>query len=76
MATAGVYKASSLEDGGVILQAGKEFAHLVVGQDMSLGFSGPVEGKLEFYVSESLAARIVVPQAVCTLKAGGRRKAG
>jgi uncharacterized linocin/CFP29 family protein len=76
MATAGVFKASSLEDGGVILQAGKEFAHLVIGQDMSLGFNGPVEGKLEFYVAESLAARIVVPQAVCALKAGGRRKAG
>jgi uncharacterized linocin/CFP29 family protein len=76
MATAGVFKASSLDDGGVILQDGKEFAHLIIGQDMSLGFNGPVEGKLEFYVAESLAARVVVPSAVCALKAGGKRKAG
>jgi uncharacterized linocin/CFP29 family protein len=73
MATAGVFKASSLADGGVILQAGKEFAHIVVGQDLSLGFNGPVEGKLEFYVAESLATRVVVPSSVCVLKAGGRK---
>ncbi len=68
IATAGVIKAPALEDGGVLVQAGKEFAHIIVGQDLSLGFIGPSGGgRLEFSVSESLAVRILVPQAVCVL---------
>jgi uncharacterized linocin/CFP29 family protein len=67
IATEGVVKAPALEDGGVLIQAGREFAHIVVGQDLSLGFVGPNEGGLEFFVSESLALRVLVPQAVCTL---------
>ena len=67
MATAGVFKASSLEDGGVILQAGKEFAHIVLGQDLAVGFSGVNDARLDFFVSESVAVRVLVPQAVCIL---------
>jgi uncharacterized linocin/CFP29 family protein len=67
IATEGVVKAPALEDGGVLIQAGREFAHIVVGQDLSLGFVGPGAGGLEFFVSESLAVRILVPQAVCVL---------
>lgn len=70
VATEGVVKAPALEDGGVLIQAGKEFAHIVVGQDLSLGFVGPTGGGLEFFVSESLAVRILVPQAVCVLGDG------
>jgi len=40
VATAGVVKAPALGDGGVMLQAGKEFSHIVLGQDLSVGFSG------------------------------------
>jgi uncharacterized linocin/CFP29 family protein len=69
MATAGVVKAPALGDSGVILQAGKEFAHIVIGQDMSIGFTGPAPGRLEFYVAESLAIRVLVPAAVCVLGA-------
>jgi len=65
-----VVKAPWLKDGGVVMQAGKEFAHMVVGQDMGIGFVGPANGLLEFYVAESLAVRMLVPQAVCVLSAG------
>jgi uncharacterized linocin/CFP29 family protein len=72
MADGGVYKAPGLADGGVILQAGKEFAHIVIGQDMAIGFTGPAPGRLEFYVAESLAVRVLVPPAVCVLGKPGR----
>jgi uncharacterized linocin/CFP29 family protein len=66
--TEGVVKAPGLGEGGVLLQAGREFAHIVVGQDLSLGFVGAEPGgRLVFSVSESLALRILVPQAVCVL---------
>jgi uncharacterized linocin/CFP29 family protein len=67
IATEGVVKAPALEDGGVLIQAGREFAHIVVGQDLSLGFVGPAAGGLEFFVGESLAVRVLVPQGVCVL---------
>jgi len=67
-----VVKAPGLA-GGVVMQAGKEYAHLVVGQDMGIGFIGPAGGTMEFYVAESLAVRVLVPQAVCVL-GGGKSK--
>lgn len=66
----GVFKAPALKEGGVILQAGKEYAHLVLGQDMSVGFQGPADGRLEFFVGESVALRVLAPQSVCSLTAG------
>jgi uncharacterized linocin/CFP29 family protein len=72
MATGGVVKAPGLADGGVILQSGKEFAHIVIGQDMAIGYTGPAAGRLEFYVAESLAVRVLVPPAVCVL--GAKKK--
>jgi len=67
IATAGVVKAPALGDAGVILQAGREFAHIVLGQDLAIGFSGIDEQELDFFVSESVAVRVLVPQAVCVL---------
>jgi len=69
LATQGIVKAPALDDGGVFVQAGKEFACIVVGQDLSLGFIGPDVGRLEFFVSESMAVRVLVPRAVCVLGA-------
>jgi uncharacterized linocin/CFP29 family protein len=67
IATEGIVKAPTLDDGGVLAQAGKEFARIIIGQDLSLGFLGPEIGQLRFFVGESLAVRIFVPQAVCVL---------
>jgi uncharacterized linocin/CFP29 family protein len=66
--TGGIYKAPVLKDGGVLLASGKQFAEIVVGQDMSVGFIGPAEENLEFSISESLVPVIHTPDAVCVLK--------
>jgi uncharacterized linocin/CFP29 family protein len=68
VAAEGVVKVPALADGGVLIAAGSRFAHLVLGQDMSLGFVGATgDGALEFTVSESLAVRVLVPPAVCVV---------
>jgi uncharacterized linocin/CFP29 family protein len=66
--TGGIHKAPVLKDGGVLLASGKQYAEIVLGQDMSVGFIGPAEENLEFSISESLAPVIHVPDAVCVLK--------
>ena len=66
--TGGIYKAPVLKDGGVLLASGKQFAEIVIGQDMSVGFIGPAEENLEFSISESLVPLIHTPDAICVLK--------
>jgi len=68
MVTDGVFKAPNLESGGVLLASGRQYASIVLGQDMSIGFIGPVGDKLEFSISESLALLIRQPQAICVLE--------
>ena len=68
MVTEGVFKAPILESGGVLLASGRQFASIVLGQDMTIGFIGPTGEKLEFSISESLAPLIRQPQAICVLK--------
>jgi uncharacterized linocin/CFP29 family protein len=67
--TEGVFKAPMLKDGGVLLATGKQFASIVLGQDMTIGFVGPAGGDLEFYISESLALRVRQPRSICVLEA-------
>lgn len=66
--TDGVFKAPILDSGGVLLASGRQFASIVLGQDMAIGFIGPVEEELEFSISESLAPLIRQPRAICVLK--------
>ncbi|MGA9351059.1 MAG: family 1 encapsulin nanocompartment shell protein [Anaerolineae bacterium] len=66
--TEGVFKAPILESGGVLLASGRQFASIVLGQDMAIGFIGPAEEKLEFSISESLTPLIRQPRAICVLK--------
>lgn len=68
MVTEGIFKAPILESGGVLLASGRQFAAIVLGQDMAIGFTGPVEEKLEFSISESLALVVRVPGSMCVLK--------
>ena len=65
--TAGIFKAPVLNEGGVLLASGEQFASIVIGQDLTVGFIGPSDGDLEFSISESLAVRIRQPKAICTL---------
>ena len=64
----GIVKAPTLASGGVVLATGKQFASIVVGQDMLAAFVGPAGVHLEFVVIESLVPRITVPQAICVLE--------
>jgi len=68
MVTDGVFKAPILQSGGVLLASGRQYASIVLGQDLTIGFIGPVGDKLEFSISESLTLRIRQPQAICVLK--------
>lgn len=69
LVTDGVYKAPALEDGGVLLATGRQYASIVMGQDMTVGFIGPEGDRMAFTVSESLVPRIRRPQAICVLEA-------
>ncbi len=66
--TDGVFKAPILDSGGVLMASGKQFASIVLGQDMAVGFIGPVGENLEFSISESLALLIREPRAIVALK--------
>jgi uncharacterized linocin/CFP29 family protein len=68
IATDGVYKAPSMGDGGVLLSTGRQFASIVMGQDMTVGFVGPDGDRIAFTVSESLVPRIRRPSAICVLE--------
>jgi uncharacterized linocin/CFP29 family protein len=68
MITEGIAKAPVLESGGVLMAAGPRYASLALGQDMMVGFTGPVGECLEFSVSESLALVIREPGSICVLR--------
>ncbi len=68
MVTEGIVKAPALESGGVLMASGRQYASLVLGQDLTIGFIGPAGDQVEFFISESLALRVRVPEAVCVLK--------
>ncbi len=65
--TAGIFKAPILKEGGVLLASGRQYASMVIGQDMAIGFIGPSDGDLEFSISESLALRVRQPKSICVL---------
>jgi uncharacterized linocin/CFP29 family protein len=72
MVTEGIYKAPVLQGeeavGGVLLASGRQYASLVMGQDLAIGFIGPVGDKFEFSMTESLALRVRQSQAICVLE--------
>jgi uncharacterized linocin/CFP29 family protein len=68
MISEGVVKAPALESGGVLLASGRQYAHIVLGADLTAGFIGPAGANYEFFLTESLAPRVLLPQAVCILK--------
>lgn len=63
-----VIKAPGIKAGGVLIAEGKQFASIVIGQDMSVGFVGPQGADYEFKIVESLTPRIRVPASICVLK--------
>ncbi len=67
LVTDGIVKAPSIREGGVLLATGKQFASIVLGQDMMTGFEGPEGRDYNFFISESLALKVSVPSTVCLL---------
>jgi len=68
MVTEGIFKAPILESGGVLLASGRQFASIVLGQDMTIGFVGPTGEEIELSISESLVPLVRQPKAICVLK--------
>jgi uncharacterized linocin/CFP29 family protein len=68
--TDGVYKAPILrgEAPGVLLTSGRQYASVVMGQDMTVGFVGPEGDRVAFTISETLVPRIRQPAAICVLE--------
>lgn len=66
--TGGIIKAPALQTGGVVLAGGRQYASIVLGQDLSAGFIGPAGREFEFFLQESLALRLQAPASVCVLK--------
>ena len=50
------------------MASGKQFAAIVIGLDVTVGYVGPTGTGFEFAISESLTPRISVPESVCILK--------
>ncbi len=68
LVTGGLVKVPVLKDGGVLLAVGQQFASIVLGQDMNVGFIGPQDTLLEFSISETIALYLRQPAAVCVLE--------
>lgn len=60
-------KLPAVKKGGVLLQAGKQYASIVLGQDLAAGFVGPDDGAYIFKITESLTPRVRIPSAICLL---------
>jgi uncharacterized linocin/CFP29 family protein len=64
----GIVKAPAIESGGLLLATGKQYASIIMGQDMAVGYVGPTSENLEFSITESLTPYVRVPKALCLLK--------
>jgi uncharacterized linocin/CFP29 family protein len=62
-----IVKLPALEDGGVLVAEGRQYASIVLGQDLTLDFVGPRPEALEFVISESLALLVREPRAIRVL---------
>jgi len=67
---AGVVKAPALTTGGVVIAAIREFASILLAQDMLAAYVGPSGANYEFVILESLCPRITMPETICVLQQG------
>ena len=66
----GIFKMPGLPSAGILAACGKQFASILLGQDLMTGFVGPVTGGYEFSITESFILRMLAPEAFCIMKAG------
>jgi uncharacterized linocin/CFP29 family protein len=64
----GVIKAPALKKGGVLIASGSQYASVAIGQDLAVGYNGPVGDLLEFQIYESLALVVRAPESILILK--------
>lgn len=63
-----IVKLPALMEGGVLMAEGRQYASIILGQDLTLGFIGPTQNTLEFSISESLALLVREPRAILVLE--------
>lgn len=68
LVTGGIIKGTNLKTDGALVQVGKEFLSIVIGQDLSAGFETILDRSYKFSLSESIALKITDPEAICILK--------
>jgi len=68
LVTEGIMKAPAVKKGGILINTGRQYVSLSLGQDLMTAFVGPAETSYEFAITESLALRILVPGSICILK--------
>jgi len=66
--TEGIVKSSALASEAVVITAVKEFADIVVGQDLTASLVGMRGRDYEFVVFETVALRLSEPASVCVLQ--------
>lgn len=66
--TEGIVKSSALASEAVIVTAVKEFAAIVVGQDLTTALAGQHGRDYEFVTFEAVALRLSEPSSVCVLR--------
>jgi uncharacterized linocin/CFP29 family protein len=59
-----IVKLPALEDGGILIAEGRQYASIILGQDLTLGYIGPTADALEFSISESIALLVREPRAI------------
>jgi uncharacterized linocin/CFP29 family protein len=64
----GTPRMSPAIEGGVVLSAAKGNFELTVGQDFSVGYTGHDRDKVELYLTESFAFRVLEPRAAIRLE--------
>lgn len=68
LVTDGIIKAGAIQTGGVLMASGAWVGTIVLGQDLAVGFVGPSGRSYDFSVSETVALRLSLPDAVCVLQ--------
>ncbi|MFP3938031.1 MAG: family 1 encapsulin nanocompartment shell protein [Phycisphaerae bacterium] len=64
----GVVKAAAIDNGGVLVASGRQFASILVGLDLTTDFIGPAGSNYELVAMESVALWLKARSAVCVLK--------
>ncbi len=70
MTEGGMYWSPAVATGALISKRGGDFA-LTLGQDISIGYQGHGNGKVDLYLTESLTFRVLEPAAAVALHAKG-----